>query len=182
MKGPRAYCFCDEYGVRCASELRCWSVLGDERAVETRALRIWWQQRAHRSTVGCDSITTRLSAAFRPLRPRVRLAPECLRATRQSLNGQRPSGAHHDRRFLLKASNGPLTRNGESRRAHSFYTDFGYLILHPPVNNFASTPRGPSSVLPLNAGGLNDACALPQCDGLARPPLAGSFVGHHRQL
>jgi hypothetical protein len=38
------------------------------------------------------------------------------------------------------------------------------------------------SVLPLNAGGLNDACALPQCDGLARPPLAGSFVGRHRQL
>lgn len=60
LKGPRAYCFCVEYGVRCASELRCWSVLGDERAVEIRALRIWWQQRAHRSTVGCDSITTRL--------------------------------------------------------------------------------------------------------------------------
>lgn len=119
MKSPRAYCFRIEYWVRCASELRCWSVLGDERAVETRALRIWWQQRAHRSTVGCDSIATRLSAAFRPLRPRVRLAPECLRATRQSLNGQRPSGAHHDRRFLLKASNGPLTRppcNARDRR------------------------------------------------------------------
>ena len=27
----------------------------------------------------------------------------------QSPNGQRPPGAHHDRRFLLKASNGPLT-------------------------------------------------------------------------
>jgi hypothetical protein len=74
---------------------------------------------------------------------------------------------------------------GESARQAGrtrLHTDFWYLILHPPVDYFASTPRGPSSVLPLNVGGLNDACALPQCDGLARPLLAGSFVGRHRQL
>ena len=38
---------------------------------------------------------------------------------------------------------------GESARKRGrtrFYTDFGYLILHPPVDYFASTPRGPSSV------------------------------------
>jgi hypothetical protein len=41
------------------------------------------------------------------------------------------------------------------KRRTRFYTDFWYLILHPPVDYFASTPRGPSSILPLNAGGLN---------------------------
>ena len=47
---------------------------------------------------------------------------------------------------------------GESARQAGrtrLHTDFWYLILHPPVDYFSSTPRGPSSILPLNAGGLN---------------------------
>src|SRR5262245_58527807 len=55
----------------------------------------------------------------------------------------------------------------------------GTLLSILPLNSFASTRAGPCLS---NTGSFDDACSLPQCDDLARPPLAGSFVGCPCQL